>query len=108
MRKILHLSYHFLFLFFLFTLTSCAKSTSFVSDIQNSIDTGIQIPKKITVPIYVKKFYDNANKIKCSNLKEEDFIITKSNFNPGFFTGALWLDIYVPNTTAALGPSYAI
>ena len=107
MSKKLHLSYWFLTIICGIFLSSC-KSNIFISSVQSSIDTEIKIPKKIDIPLYVTKFYDKTNKIKCSDLIEKNFTPAKSHFNPGFFKGALWLDIYFPNTTTALGPSYAI
>lgn len=63
---------------------------------------------KAPVPLIVRKYLDTTGNTVCQNIPANSFRDASSHFNPGFYKGVLWLDVFFPNTIPQLGSEYVV
>ena len=105
-----NLSFFFLFfMFFLLLFTSCSAGRQELADNQKLYSPlNISIPEDLSVPLIVRKYYDETGAKDCSFIPDIFFSRASPDFNPGFYNGNLWLDIYFPDTVPKLGSNYML
>src|SRR5574344_2093637 len=94
---------------FLLSTTGCRDNKSYITDPQGVIEQ--QPVNKATIhgiPLAVRKYYDDTGAKKCENIPDIFFSKAAPFFNPGFYRGVLWLDIFFPDTTDKLGQEYML
>ena len=94
---------------FLLSTTGCRDNKSYITDPQGVIEQ--QPVNKATaqgIPLAVRKYYDDTGAKKCENIPDIFFSKAAPFFNPGFYRGVLWLDIFFPDTTEKLGQEYIL
>ena len=63
-------------------------------------------PKDRRIPLDVKYFNDKNAAFACSDLDENKFKSVAQDFNPGFYTGVLWIQVQFPDTQVLNGKYY--
>lgn len=91
---------------FLFTARAHASSPHYEKIIPDLTEQSVLVPKSKSIPYKAKKYLDKENKYKCSNLPVQELKKVKIPFNPGFYTGTLWLDLTFSDTKQTEGSDY--
>lgn len=106
--KIKHNSSFFLAVFILL-LASCSMNDQYITNVKDVLDKADYVtPASKKVPFCVGKYYDDTGEKICKNIPDIFFVRAAPQFNPGFYKGVLWLDVYFPDTQPKLGSEYMI
>ena len=63
-------------------------------------------PRDKVIPIDVKYFIDPDATIACADLNIDEFTEADQDFNPGFYSGVLWINVEFPDTQEDDGRYY--
>jgi DNA-binding NarL/FixJ family response regulator/signal transduction histidine kinase len=97
------------FIVFSLLFSSCQVNNYRSNNIQRLFSpTNISIPEQLTVPLIVRKYYDETAVKDCSFIPDIFFTKASHSFNTGFYKGVLWLDVYFPDTIPKLGTKYML
>src|SRR5574344_273390 len=92
-----------------FFLQSCSFKSSYVTNVNLVTDPQpILITEKTAIPLAVQKYYDDTGAMQCSGIPDIFFKKAAAYFNPGFYKGVLWLDVFFADTTGNLGYEYML
>jgi len=102
-------NFGYLVLFLVGIFASCSLTSNYIVDVQSTLDPGhVSNNETMDVPLVVSSYYDDTGTEECGNIASTSFTKSSAYFNPGFYKGTLWLDIFFPDTTEKLGDEYMI